>query len=144
MSDYIRRRSVFIGGDIVSLTDEHYHILQNAMFKEIWQERPHRCTITNNPLSIDGRTYYFHHILEKRAFEQYALCKWNIMILSYEKHNSYESNPNNQPLIHKYRADLLMKLDSGLYEFDNDHIWSIGDQDDELIPYFLNGLVKEP
>jgi hypothetical protein len=142
MSDYIRMRQVFIGGQILQITDDYYRILQNQMFSQIWREREHRCVISKIPL-IGGRTYMFHHILAKQSFEKYALCKWNIMILHYDVHNMYETNPDTVPQIHEYRAQLLHQLDYLNYEYDNDHIWAPGSEPIDHINAFLGNRFKE-
>jgi hypothetical protein len=123
--EYIRERSVFLDGQIITMTDEYYRILQSQLFLRIWKERKHQCDVSAVPLGMEPRSYYFHHILEKRSFEKYALCKWNIIILSWEIHNSYESNPDNQPILKALRNDLLYKLETLNYEYDNDLIFDV-------------------
>lgn len=114
-----------INGVLVTMTDDEYHVLQSMMFNQIWRERAHTCNISDLPLGMDARSYYFHHILEKRSYEKYALCKWNIIILSWEIHNSYESNADNQPVLKDLKQSLLYKLDTLNCEYDNDVIFDI-------------------
>ena len=142
MSEYIRIREVFINGHIICLEDEIYRILQNQMFSEIWRVRKHECVISREPL-IEGRTYMFHHILEKRAFEKYALCKWNIMLLDYKVHNQYEVKSDTVPQIVSYRSYLLSLLDDPECKFDNDHIWRDSDDVPDLTSAFMGGKIQQ-
>lgn len=123
---YERTRTVFLNGEVVEIKQPEYRILQNQMFMNIWRERDHRCSILGERLYWEAGSYYFHHILEKRAFEIYALCRWNITILSQEIHNRYESNPMNVPVLHAYRAGLIEQLAEDGCQFDNIHIWNEG------------------
>lgn len=122
--EYVRQRSVWIDGEILTIPQPEYNILQNQMFVKIWNEREHKCAISNKPLGNEPLSYYFHHILEKRNYEHFALCKWNIIILNYEVHNMYETKPDTQPLLMELREELIIQLDTYKYEFDNDVIYT--------------------
>lgn len=119
---YQRKRTVFYHGDMVTFTGAEYYQMQLNMFARIWRERAHKCFITKDPLGIEPLTYYFHHILEKRAYEKYALCKWNIILLSWDVHNSYETKNDTQPFLVELRERYLKLLDEGC-EFDNDVLY---------------------
>jgi hypothetical protein len=123
-SEYIRQRSVLLNGELITMPQHVYHELQSQMFLRIWKERPHRCAVTKQPLGIEPLTYYFHHILAKSNYEQFALCRWNIMLLSWDIHNSYESNADNQPLVKQMKETLLYYIETMRYEFDNDIIYN--------------------
>lgn len=122
IKDYVRMRQVFLNGQIVEMTDAYYRMLQSIMFNSIWNERKHQCDVSDTALTVEARTYYFHHILEKRAYEKYALCKWNIIILSYEVHTAYENKSDTVSELVTLRELLLHKLNTG-YEYDNESIW---------------------
>jgi hypothetical protein len=119
---YERKRTVFYHGEMVVFTGDEYYEKQLQMFARIWRERAHRCFVTKDRLGIEPLTFYFHHILEKRAYEKYALCKWNIILLSKDVHNAYETKSDTQPFLVELREHYLQCLDQGC-EFDNDVIY---------------------
>lgn len=126
---YERTRTIFLNGGTYSIRDSDYRVLQSQMFLQIWSERKHICAVSGNPLTVDAKSYYFHHILEKRMYELYGLCKWNIVILSWDVHNAYESNPIKVPELHELRRHLLECIDDSKYHYDNDEIWCPGDKE---------------
>lgn len=123
------------------MPDEQYRLLQYIMFNRIWDERLHHCHISKEPLGIEPLSYYFHHILEKRAYEKYALCKWNILILSWDIHNSYESNPDNQPLVKELRTSLLHQLEKLGHDYDNDVIYPAGEYKNNIAAILGRSIV---
>lgn len=137
--EYVRYRSVFLNGNIVTMTDDEYRSLQYVMFNKIWEERLHQCSVLNTPLGIEPLSYYFHHILEKRSYEKYALCKWNIVILSWDIHNSYESNPDNQPIVKELKYSLLYQLEILNCTYDNDVIYPDYEQKN-----IIDGILGRP
>lgn len=56
------------------------------LFWEIWDERPHRCYNCGCSLGSEPSTAYFHHILEKSKYPQFALLKNNIVLLCLDDH----------------------------------------------------------
>lgn len=119
----VRERKVWHRGEILTITDDIFKRMQAEMFLEIWSEREHMCELSHTLLFGDPAFYYFHHILEKRNFELYGLCKWNIIILTWAIHDAYERNPDTYPELFDMRNNLLAEIDTGKYEFDNDAIW---------------------
>lgn len=123
-----------LNGILITMTDDEYHILQSSMFNKIWRERAHVCDVSFVPLGMEPKSYYFHHILEKRSYEKYALCKWNIIILSWEIHNSYESNADNQPVLKELKQSLLYKIETLNQQYDNDVIFDVEPNSTTHIP----------
>lgn len=116
--------NVLYHNEIISIPDSQYRTLQFSMFNEIWEERAHRCYISKIPLNTyEARSFYFHHILEKRNYEKYALCKWNIVILSWDVHNSYETNESNVPELVKLKSKLIQLVENHK-DLDNSFIYN--------------------
>ena len=87
-----------------------------AFYLWVWRERLHRCECCGVALTFttpDIRNYSYHHLLEKRNFPQYRYCKWNIMLLCRNCHDSWERNPDTRPTITKLRNSLLKRHDEG-------------------------------
>ncbi len=74
-------------------------------YLEIWKVRPHRCRICRKELGNEALMVYFHHILEKRNFENYRHCEWNIIILCWLCHQ--DADQNKIELINRYKRKLL-------------------------------------
>lgn len=124
MSEYIRQRQVLYKGEVTIINQSEYLVLQSTMFMQVWRERMHKCAITGirlyNPLS-----YLFHHILEKRNYELYSLCKWNIVLLDKPIHDSYETKPDTVSQLVELKQSLLNKIDDKRYKYDNDALWKV-------------------
>lgn len=120
--------TVYYQGTIQQIPDSRYRILQSLMFIDIWNEREHSCAITDKSLPGEPRTYYFHHILEKSKHEEYALCKWNIVIVDWLLHDRYERKNDVVPELVTIKQDLLTKLDNNEYRYDGDCLWRTGTQ----------------
>lgn len=63
----------------------------DEFYSEVWNEREHKCFETNNPLTEEPLTLYFHHILPKAKYPQYRHEKWNIVILHPDVHSQVEA-----------------------------------------------------
>jgi hypothetical protein len=61
-----------------------------AFYEDIWDEREHICFETGKSLSTEALSLYFHHILSKAKYPQYALQKWNIVLLHPDAHSQVE------------------------------------------------------
>lgn len=101
----------------------------NIFYMEIWRDRPHVCQCCSKDL-FEPLKYMFHHILEKRGkahkhedYTRFRHCKWNILLLCWDCHNSYESNADNQPTIHNEKLHLLDIIENKLYDYDRNFIW---------------------
>lgn len=85
---------------------------RNAFFESIWNERPHRCEVTGASLGKTPNTMYFHHILPKNKYPQFAFDKDNIIILHPNIHASVELDMYKYPEINERR--LALKVNYGL------------------------------
>lgn len=119
---YERVRRVLYRNMVQDIPMAAYNILQAAMFMQIWRECEHRCWVSGERI-YSAHTYNFHHILEKRNYEEYALCKWNIVLLDRRVHDRYESKPDNVVLLVALKNKLISKLESNDYKYDNDCLW---------------------
>jgi len=79
------------------------------MFKEIWDERLHSCYETGEGLGEEPKTIYFHHVLPKLKYPQYAISKWNIVLLSWLAHDQCEIDLDRSPKVKALYLDLLEK-----------------------------------
>jgi len=61
------------------------------MFKEIWNERPHRCVECNKDLGNKLQPIFFSHILTKGRTPELRLNKNNIELLCAEHHMKWET-----------------------------------------------------
>lgn len=71
------------------------------LFKEIWNERPHKSEISGSSLPIFD-VKCFHHILTKQAYPEHRLNKENIILLTRSEHIS----------VHSKSIDDLISLDN--------------------------------
>lgn len=70
------------------------------LFKEIWNERPHKSQLSGTPINRFD-THSFHHVLTKGAYPEHRLNKNNIVILTRQEHRD----------AHDYTWDDLIKRD---------------------------------
>jgi hypothetical protein len=67
---------------------------QEQFFKSIWDKRPHFCNETNEALYTYSEKgidiSWFHHILPKKKFPEFANREENIIILSRLQHSRVE------------------------------------------------------
>lgn len=59
------------------------------VFKMIWNERPHRSQISDEPLLFFD-VWNFAHILPKKNYEKLRLLKENIVLMTREEHKKYD------------------------------------------------------
>lgn len=85
--------------------------VDNEFYEGVWYKRPHRCRICDKGLGEEALTVYFHHILEKRNYEEYRHCEWNIVILCWECHQNADNN--RIELLNRYKRVLLYKIEKG-------------------------------
>lgn len=61
---------------------------QAAVFRSIWDSRPHRCEVCDTPIH-EPRAINFSHILPKGAYPEYKLDPRNIEIWCADCHNKW-------------------------------------------------------
>jgi hypothetical protein len=78
-------------------------------FLELWKKRRHYSEISGVFLGHSPSHLFFHHILPKNKFPQFALNEENIVILLPEEHGNIESNPYRYDIINEKRKYLQTK-----------------------------------
>jgi len=63
---------------------------EKKIFKEIWEEREHRCINCLCHLGDEARVHYFSHIKSKGAYPELRLDKNNIQLLCMECHYAFD------------------------------------------------------
>jgi hypothetical protein len=79
-----------------------------ALFKAIWENRPHFCAICNEPLG-EFNVSYFSHLLPKSAFPKFRLYDKNLM-LKCEYHHHIWGTKAKSDLIN-YHLDFKKAID---------------------------------
>ena len=89
---------------------------QKELFDHIWGTRPHVSEISGKPLVGKNHMMYhwqFAHILPKGAYPKYRLNPENIMLMTWEEHQSQESfeafQQRKQELKEKYYSENKLK-----------------------------------
>lgn len=121
----VRDRQVWYKGKVITITSDEYQELQKSMFMHIWRETFHVCYVSNVRI-YEALSYNFHHVLEKRNYELYALCKWNIVLLDKRIHDMYETKSDTVPVLVELKNTLITNIETNGYKFDNDFIWKRG------------------
>jgi hypothetical protein len=120
----------------------------NVFFLSIWEERTHLCQCgCNRPLGEEPKKYMFHHILEKRSktkmkhsdYSRFRYCTWNIMLLHWDCHTSYERNPKKRPLIDKQRELLIAMITHPTFRY-NEKDCAIGPVPKDEDPTMIQSL----
>jgi hypothetical protein len=80
-----------------------------GVFFDIWRKRKHVCFETGEPLGKEPLTTYFHHVLPKKLYPEYALAEWNIILVSATTHHQWDKDQDRCPKIKKLYLELLEK-----------------------------------
>lgn len=70
---------------------------QAAIFKEIWDERPHVSQISGEYLGEEMNVFFFSHVLSKGAFPAFKLLKENIWLETPSEHIEWENGDRSHP-----------------------------------------------
>ena len=65
----------------------------HTWFNLLWENEPHYSEISGTWLGSENSSMYWHHILPKSTFPQYAEDRDNIIRLSGDEHTQVEANP---------------------------------------------------
>ena len=81
-----------------------------ALFLEIWKERPHKCVHCGKNLGEEPKAIYFSHLLGRAAYPNLKMDKENIVIMCDECHydwdfgeGSFKKDPKIKLLLEKLR-----------------------------------------
>ena len=92
------------------LKDIEEYEKQWDMFKEIWNERPHRSEISGKSLGSIINSLFFDHLLEKSTYPQFKYEKDNICLINSEEHQLKNNGfplPRHRELIEKAKKQFL-------------------------------------
>ncbi len=84
-----------------------YNEQMREFFISIWNKRPHKSEISGKYLGEEPKSTFFHHILPKSRYKDYAFIEDNIIILTFEEHQIVEASPLFYEEINKRRDKLL-------------------------------------
>jgi len=93
------------------LEEKEYLEKQWELFRKIWGSRPHIDFETGEYIYGELRSTYCHHILEKGvdAYKPYALCEWNIVLVTWETHSQVHTDIDKTPKIKALTQELKQK-----------------------------------
>lgn len=83
--------------------------MQN-FFLEIWNSRPHKSELSGVSLGKIPSSAFFHHILPKSKYPDYAFHKANIIMLTIDEHDNVEIDMYRYPLINDIREKILSEI----------------------------------
>lgn len=84
------------------------------MFCEIWDERPHVCQVTDEPIK-EFSVWNFMHVLAKGPYGRYRLKKENVLLVLPWVHDKYDNGDRSDPMFKEVNR-LHDKLESEYYE----------------------------
>lgn len=84
---------------------------QVAFFLQIWKKRLHKSEISGEALGSEPLTIFFHHILPKEKYPEACFDEDNIVILSWQEHDTVERDMYRYPEINKRRELLKIKYE---------------------------------
>lgn len=79
-------------------------------YKEIWNERPHKCEECGVYLGEQWKRFMFSHILSKGAHPKLRHDKQNINVLCLEHHQQWEFGNRKTMKIYDKNKDAIIKL----------------------------------
>ena len=106
-----------------TLKEANLRDLDNTFYLRVWEERFYintptsgrvllhtpKCEYCGKTIRLIPTLVNFHHILEKRNYEEYRHNKDNIMILCEDCHMGYETFPTKYPSIVERKEKMLEK-----------------------------------
>lgn len=64
---------------------------EGALFKAIWETRPHKSFVSGEDLGKDGYPWMFAHVLPKKKYPDFRLLDRNIVLLTQEEHHEWDN-----------------------------------------------------
>lgn len=98
-------------GSVRKSTDKRNFSDQIEFFLQIWKKRPHKSEISGESLGEEPLTIFFHHILPKEKYPEACFDEDNIIILSWQEHDTVERDMYRYPEINKRRELLKIKYE---------------------------------
>ncbi len=78
-------------------------------FLSIWKKKEHKSEVSGEWLGNEALSIFFHHILEKEKYPDIKYEEDNIILLTWEEHDSVEADMYKYEEINKRRVKLLEK-----------------------------------
>lgn len=78
-------------------------------FMSIWSSRPHISEVSGMYLGKEALSTYFHHILPKNKHEDAKYDEENIILLTFEEHETVENDMYRYDEINNRREKLKIK-----------------------------------
>lgn len=78
-------------------------------FMHIWNTRIHKSEISGEHLGKEALSVFFHHILPKNKYEDAQFDEDNIILLTFEEHDTVESDMYKYEEINVRREKLKIK-----------------------------------
>lgn len=82
---------------------------RGAFFLSIWAKRPHNSEVSGKSLGKEPLTIFFHHILPKEKYPQAEFDEDNIILLTFEEHDTVEMDMYRYEEVNNRRIKLLKK-----------------------------------
>ncbi len=74
-----------------------------VVFKMIWEERPHICQVTGDPV-LEFDPWCFMHLLAKKPFPKFRLRKDNIWLVTRFVHGEYDNGDRSHEMFNEARG----------------------------------------
>lgn len=78
-------------------------------FMSIWSSRPHKSEVSGTYLGKEALSTYFHHILPKNKYEDAKYDEENIILLTFEEHETVENDMFRYEEVNNRRDKLKIK-----------------------------------
>jgi hypothetical protein len=83
--------------------------LDEAFYKKLWSERPHKCVECGKSLGNTFKKWFFHHLLPKSKYPQFRHDPLNIVFADLECHSKAETNIDFAPKIKELTNQFKIK-----------------------------------
>lgn len=84
-------------------------VRQKNFFLSIWLNREKKSEISGTQLGLEPLSFHFHHILPKAKYPQAKYDEENIILLTFDEHQTVELHPEFYEEINKRREQLKQK-----------------------------------
>jgi hypothetical protein len=82
-----------------------------TFFLQIWKKRLHISEVSGRYLGREPLSVYFHHILPKEKYPEYAFDEENIILLTLDEHTNVENDMYKYEEVNKRRDQLKLKYE---------------------------------
>lgn len=96
-------------------TDDPDKVVMKFFFVSVWESlkrEQRKCFETGEPI-FEPRSFNFHHVLPKEVYPQYRFSIWNIVLLTWQKHDQVNKDIDLLPKVKARYEELLEKHQNG-------------------------------